>query len=167
MKYVFHNAFVSSSAPKAAEEIISLIKKAVGSEMLPKYFPIFFCRLKEMAAEANEKGKVTLTVELHEEKNIHGEGIVNRSIHVTRKRNYGYDDVARLYCVSVKSEWIPEVEEEELKSDVDIIRRMAEDLQNGVSEEAVADKYAVCASQELREELIDGLKAIVKKGGEA
>ena len=166
MKYVFHDAFVSASAPKAAEEIIALIKKAVGSEILPQYFPIFFCRLKEMAAEVNEKGKVTLTVELYEQKNLHGEGIVNRSIHVTRKRNYGYDDVARLYCVSVKSEWVPEAKEES-KSGSDIIRRMAEDLQNGVSEEAVADKYAVCASQELREELIDGLKAIVKKGGEA
>lgn len=105
MKYVFYEAFVSASAPKAAEEIIALIKKAVGSEMLPVYFPKFFCRLKEMAAEANEKGKVTLTVELHEAKNLHGEGIVNRSIHVTRKRNYGYDDVARLFCVSVESLW--------------------------------------------------------------
>lgn len=167
MKYVFYEAFVSASAPKAAEEIIALIKKAVGSEMLPQYFPKFFCRLKEMAAEVTEKGKMTLTVELNEVENPHGKGIVNRIIQVRRFRDYGIDDVARLFCVSVKSEWIPEVEEEELKSGSDIIRRMAEDLQNGVSEEAVADKYAVCASQELREELIDGLKAIVKKGGEA
>lgn len=167
MKYVFYEAFVSASAPKTAEEIIALIKKVVGSEMLPVYFPKFVCRLKEMAAEVTEKGKMTLTVELNEVENPHGKGIINRSIYVRRKRNYGYDDVARLYCVSVKSEWIPEVEEEELKSGSGIIRRMAEDLQNGVSEEAVADKYVVCASQELREELIDGLRAIVKKGGEA
>ena len=105
MKYVFYDAFVSASAPKAAEEIIALIKKAVGSEMLPVYFPKFVCRLKEMSAEVTEKGKMTLTVELTKGENIHGKGIVNRGIYVRRKRNYGYDDVARLFCVSVESLW--------------------------------------------------------------
>lgn len=105
MKYVFHDAFVSSSAPKAAKEIIELMTKAVGSEMLPCYFPKFFLRLKEMAAEVNKKGKVELTVELCEVKNLYGKGIVNRSIYVRRKMNYGSDDVARLFCVSVDSMW--------------------------------------------------------------
>lgn len=161
MKYVFHDAFVSSSAPKAAKEIIELMTKAVGSEMLPTYFPRFLSILKNMAAEVSSKGKIKLTVEMTQAKNIYGEGIVNRAIYLRRSRNYGSDDVARLFCVSVKSEWKSEDEEEE----DDIISRMAEDLQNGVSEEAVADKYVACASQELREKLIDGLKAIVKEGG--
>lgn len=105
MKYVFHDAFVSSSAPKAAKEIIELMTKAVGSEMLPTYFPRFFCQLKEMAAEVSSKGKIKLTVEMTQAKNIYGEGIVNRAIYLRRERNYGSDDVARLFCVSVESMW--------------------------------------------------------------
>ena len=105
MKYVFHDAFVSSSAPKAAQEIIELMRKAVGSEMLPCYFPKFFCRLKEMAAEVTSKGRIKLTVELTEVNNIYGMGIVNRGIYLMREKNYGHDDVARLFCVSVDSMW--------------------------------------------------------------
>ena len=56
-------------------------------------------------AEVTEKGKMTLTVDLTKGENIHGKGIVNRGIYVRRKRNYGYDDVARLFCVSVESLW--------------------------------------------------------------
>lgn len=105
MKYVFHDAFVSSSAPKAAKEIIELMTKAVGSEMLPTYFPRFFCQLKEMAAEVSSKGKIKLTVEMTQAKNIYGEDIVNRGIYLQRTRNYGSDNVARLFCVSVNSMW--------------------------------------------------------------
>lgn len=105
MKYVFHDAFVSSSAPKAAKEIIELITKAVGSEMLPTYFPRFFCQLKEMAAEVSSKGKIKLTVEMTQTNNIYGEDIVNRGIYLQRTRNYGSDNVARLFCVSVNSMW--------------------------------------------------------------
>lgn len=166
MKYVFYDAFVSSSAPKAAKEIIELMTKAVGSEMLPTYLPRFFCQLKEMAAEVSSKGKIKLTVEMTQAKNIYGEDIVNRGIYLRRTRMYCSDDVARLFCVSVKTEWKPEDEEEELKSGDDIIRRMAEDLKNGVSEEAVADKYVVCANPDLRKEMIDRLKSIAEKGGD-
>lgn len=105
MKYVFHDALVSSSAPKAAKEIIELMTKAVGSEMLPTYFPRFFCQLKEMAAEVSSKGKIKLTVEMTQVNNIYGEDIVNRGIYLQRKTSYGSDNVARLFCVSVNSMW--------------------------------------------------------------
>ena len=105
MKYMFHDAFVSASAPKAAQEIIALVTKAVGSEMDPHYFPMFFSRLKEMAAEVTEKGKVTLSVEMTELKKEYGKGVVSRAIYVQRKRNYGHDDVARLFCTSVNAAW--------------------------------------------------------------
>lgn len=47
------------------------------------------------------------------------------------------------------------------------MRRMADDLRSGLPAEEVVDMYVTCASPELREKLIDGVKEIIAKGGES
>lgn len=105
MKYVFYQVFYSASAPKAAGEIIQLMKQTVGSEMLKMYYPEFFKILKELVAAANASGKhAPFRIESnsgirYEDSRLHGQ------ISVFQPNKWGQKDVARLEYIEVDSMW--------------------------------------------------------------
>ena len=48
----------------------------------------------------------------------------------------------------------------------ELLRKMCLDLASGGDIEEIADKYVKCETPELRQQLIDGLKSVLGKGGE-
>ena len=105
MKYVFYQVFYSSSAPKAAGEIIQMMKQTVGSEMLKMYYPEFFKALKDLVVAANASGKhAPFRIESnsgirYDDNRKHGQ------ISVFQPYKWGQKDVARLEYIEVDSMW--------------------------------------------------------------
>ena len=59
MRYVIYNVYYAANAPKAAEELITFIRKAYGSEFNEINFPDFAKKMSELAESAN-KGKAKI-----------------------------------------------------------------------------------------------------------
>lgn len=187
MKYVFHDVFYSASVPKTAQPIIDLFKLAVGSEMLSEYMVKFVADIRDMANNAMRKGRVKFEVRYSNEKRAY-DGCYHGSITLYSPTSSEPKRQAALYFIGVDSLWAEDyrrdklltpfkfVEWDKMKMRVantedtdkaeEILMNMVGDLQKGVSVEEVADKYVACATPELRKSLIDGMKAIVEKGGE-
>lgn len=186
MKYVFHNVFWSSNAPKAADEIIELLKRTSGSEMMKGFFPSFLEIIKEIIDAANAKGRHAKLMMSHNRMVEYTDHKEHGQISIYQKGKWGQKDVARINYIEVNHFWTYTADKEENlvmchlgkyqeyrqneyiesfgESDK-ILRKMVRDIKSGVPVEEVADKYVNCATPELRKQLIDGMKAIVEKGG--
>lgn len=104
MKYVFHDVFISSNAPKGAQEVCDLLRQSVGSEMLSGQMEKFVAMIRVKAKEANVKLKSKLVVSYRNEisrydNRRHGQ------ISMEAVKSYGPDSVARLHFVEVDSLW--------------------------------------------------------------
>ena len=184
MKYVFHDVFYSASAPKSAQPIIDLFKQSVGSEMLIVYMTKFVAQIREMANNAERKGRARFTVDYRCE--VHyNDGRRHGSITLYSPAQYGPKRQASLSFVEVDSMWYEDYKRDKLLSIITfiewdkiserlnakyssegrhIINKMCYELRDGVPVEEVVDKYTKSATPELRQKLINGLSAIVKKG---
>ena len=182
MKYVFHDVFWSSSAPKACLDIIEVLKRTSGSEMLTVYLPKFLDLLERKIAEANKNGRHA-KFELYHHQNMHNtDHKVHGQICIHQDGMSGKKCIARIDYIEVNQFWTFSSAEGNLElchfdnsksrqtdsiTADDIMRRMVDDLRSGLPVEEVVDMYVACASPELREKLIDGLKEIVAKGGKS
>ncbi len=196
MKYVFYDVFWSASAPKAGLEIIDILKRASGSEMLKGYLPKFLDMLKRKIDEANNSGRHA-KFELYHHQGVHyTDHKVHGQIAIHQDAQFGKKDIARLHYIELNSMWaenfasggelkqwdiaewekkrvILEDEDYQAKMEAatneqdEIIEKMVGELKNGAPVEEVIDKYVTCATPELRGKLIDGMKAIVEEGGES
>lgn len=100
MKYVFHDYFRSTSAPKAASAIVSLMRKAEGSVMNEQFLPLFLNNLREEVNKANEKGKCRkIYLSHHEDKNILENVTGQISVYMV------HAIIARIYYIKVNQGW--------------------------------------------------------------
>lgn len=105
MKYVFYDVFWSASAPKAGLEIIDLMKRTSGSEMLTTYLPKFLELLKGKIEEANKNGRHA-KFELRHHQNMHyTDHKLHGQICIHQDGMYGKKDIARLHYIEVNQRW--------------------------------------------------------------
>ena len=115
MKFVFYQVFCSASAPKAAGDIIQLMKQTVGSEMLKMYYPEFYGKLKGLVNVANGNGKhAPFKIESNsfirfDDNRLHGQ------ISVFQPNKWGQKDVARLEYIEVDSMWAARTPQGDIK----------------------------------------------------
>ena len=186
MKYVFYDVYVYSSAPKAAQGIINMLKRASGTEMLKGYFTDFLEAINDLLEKTNEKGRIAKLEMFHNSMVDSLDHKEHGRITIIQKGKQSPKEIARIYYIEVNNFWAKDLGKEHLEmfsfyegkskeSESDeagsikkeeIIEKMVIDIINGVSVEKVADKYVVCANPDLRKKLIDGLKSIVEKGGQ-
>lgn len=185
MKYVFYDVYWSSSAPKVANEVIDLLKRTSGSEMMKGYLPKYLATIKEMIDTANAKGRCAKLMISNKKDVRYTDHKVHGQISIYQDGKWGQKDVARIHFIEVNNFWTFDSGKENLvmrhflniknretkfmtgEEKEEILRGMFHDLDNGASVEEVADKYVTCATPELREKLIQGMKAIIEKGGES
>lgn len=102
MRYVIYNVYYAANAPKAAEELITFIRKAYGSEFNEINFPDFAKKMSELAESAN-KGKAKIKYGLSTfEKNGVKSGEYK---YYVESSTWGERDIARLNYIIVDKKW--------------------------------------------------------------
>ena len=185
MKYVFYDVYWSSSAPKVANGVIDLLKRTSGSEMMKGYLPKYLATIKEMIDTVNAKGRCAKLMMSNRKSVRYTDHKEHGQISIFQEGKWGQKDVARIHFIEVNNFWTFDSREENLvmchflnsmdgevefmtdKEEEDMIEKMLIDLHNGVSVEEVADKYVTCDTPELRQKLIEGMKAIFEEGGKS
>ena len=105
MSYVFHNVFYSSSAPKAANEIIDLMKRTSGSEIGEEELQVYIDKLKEKIEKANASGRHQ-RIQISHSQDIHYTDMkVHGQIRVFANSKWGEKDIARLDYIQVNYGW--------------------------------------------------------------
>lgn len=100
MSYVFHDFFRSTSAPKAASEIVNLMRKAEGTTMNEQFLPQFLDNLREAVIKTNEKGKCReIFLNHHEDENARGNVTGQISVYMIHAL------IARIHYIKVRWGW--------------------------------------------------------------
>lgn len=100
MSYVFHDFFRSTGAPKAASEIVNMMRKAEGTSMNEQFLKLFLNNLGEAVGKTNEQGKCRKIYLSHvEEENPRGNVTGQISVYMIHAL------VARIYYIKVRWGW--------------------------------------------------------------
>ena len=184
-KYVFFDLFAMSGLPKYMDGLVAYMKVMVGSEILTVQFDALVRTIQETVEQINQARGAQMIVRT----NTHvDEWLGRKTVKVfIYKRPNDESPVIRLYGVEVYCMWAEYAGELKpftfkqwnmLKERVrrrdasaideaeDLMVKMSKELQSGVSVEEVADRYVRCQTPELRQQLIDGMKSVLGKGGE-
>ena len=100
MSYVFHDFFRSTSAPKAASEIVNQMRKAEGTRMNEQFLTLFLNNLREAVNKTNGQGKCREIFLSHvEEENPRGNVTGQISVYMIHAL------IARIYYIKVRWGW--------------------------------------------------------------
>lgn len=143
MKYVFYDVYWSSSAPKVANEVIDLLKRTSGTEMMKGYLPKYLATIKEMIDTANAKGRHAKLMMSKRKDVRYTDHKEHGQISIYQDGKWGQKDVARIYFIEVNNFWTFDSREENL------VMRHFLNIKNREAE-FMTDK-----------------KAIIEKGGES